>query len=155
MKLTFSLIFLLLLGCSGDKNSQFKYEKDININIDMRTMMLGEWCGEKILDNGTYQKWVINRFEDGIYKIEFTQIRTNGAESECGEYGLWGIRNPIYFSAMRGFITNGQQRPADTTKSSFYDAYEIVLLTESEFTYKSFKSGNTFTINRQCGKRQT
>ena len=67
-----------------------------------------------------------------------------------GEYGFWGIRNPIYFTSMRGFIENGQPTPADPTTPAFYDAYKIELLTEQEFTYRSYTSGNAFTVKRQC-----
>lgn len=116
----------------------------------MRYMMLGEWCGQKTHRDGTYQKWLVYRFPDGTYKIDFTKIGLNGDAENWGEYGMWGIRNPIYFTAMRGFIENGEVDPADPTDATYYDAYRVLSLTETEFTYKSYTSGNTFTVNRQC-----
>lgn len=144
---------LVITGCASLGNSEFS--KDKASTAEMRHLLLGNWCGEKKLDDGTYQKWEVERYSDGIYRIDFTLIELSGDKKQWGEYGLWGVRNPIYFTAMRGFIDNEQSRPADPEEPAYYDAYKILSLTPNEFTYKSYTSGNTFTLKRQCGANET
>ena len=139
---------LILSGCAGLNEGEFGQDK--SATIKMRSLMLGKWCGEKKHEDDTYQKWLVDRFPDGTYRIDFTTVSSSGEEESWGEYGLWGIRAPIYFTAMRGFIENGQLTPADPTDPLFYDAYKVVSLTEHNFTYKSYTSGNEFTVKRQC-----
>lgn len=152
-RIIFSLFTLIAIGCASTNNSDFAQDKSITVN--MRSLLVGEWCGEKTHDDGTYQKWLITRFLDGTYRIDFTKVSSTGEEEQWGEYGLWGIRAPIYFTAMRGFVEDGLLVPADPTEPAFYDAYSVVLLAEGEFTYKSYTSGNTFTVRRQCSAKKT
>lgn len=153
IRLVFVLAVLLLVGCASINEDEFNQDK--STTVKMRSLMLGKWCGEKTHEDGTYQKWLVNRFSDGTYRIDFLKIDPAGKEEKWGEYGLWGIRDPIYFTVMRGFIENNQATPADPTEPAFYDAYKVLLLSGSEFTYKSYTSGNTFTIKRQCSASKT
>ena len=153
LRIIFMIAVLMITGCASINDSEFGRDK--STTIKMRTLMLGVWRGEKNHDDGTYQKWLVTRFPDGTYRIDFSKVSPTGRKESWGEYGLWGIRNPIYFTAMRGFIENSNPTPADPTDSTFYDAYKVVLLTEQEFTYKSYTSGSTFTIKRQCSANKT
>lgn len=150
------IMALILTGCAGfpKQKKDGDSANDKVVTERMRATMLGDWCGEKMHTDGTYQKWLVKRFADGTYRIDFTTVDTFGSEESWGEYGLWGIRTPIYFTAMRGFIEDGRMVPADTSLADFYDAYKIISLTDRAFTYKSYTSGNVFSINRQCNKRK-
>ena len=88
------LIAMVLSGCMTTGERDFQHDRDIT--IQMRSMMLGQWCGEKVHTDGTHQRWIVDRFVDGTYQIMFTVIRPGEAVDQWGEYGLWGIRHPKY-----------------------------------------------------------
>ncbi|HCS26800.1 MAG TPA: hypothetical protein DIW43_05075 [Spongiibacteraceae bacterium] len=154
VKIVLTIIALTLAGCSVTKTAQpgDEFGLDHAITERMRDALLGRWCGEKIYSDGTVQRWTVLRLRDGAYKVDFYTIDADGKEERWGEYGLWGVRAPIYFTAMRGFIKEARAREADTTNALFYDAYKVVELNEEVFTYKSYTSGNTFTLTRECGE---
>ncbi len=152
LKWLLSIASLALVGCvspaAEDPVQEFGY--DSRETAAMRQMMLGVWCGEKKFEDGGYQKWLVERFPDGTYRIDFTKTSPGGRADTWGEFGIWGIRKPIYFTAMRGVIQNDRAAQVDPTNPDLYDAYKVLSLTEQEFTYRSYTSGNTFTIKRQC-----
>lgn len=153
---TLALIFVfILIGCAGlPKNgSDAEFYNAPSLTEEMRELMLGDWCGEKLHADGVYQRWLVKRFPDGMYRIDFMTLDTAGKQETWSEYGIWGVRAPIYFTAMRGFIEDEESVEADTNEPVFYDAYKIIKLTEQEFTYRSYASGNVFTVNRVCKER--
>lgn len=156
-KLAVLILLVFLAGCAsnGIQPSSTEATFDREVTNEMRKKMIGEWCGDKWYDDGSYRKWWVNRLEDGTYKIDFTNINAEGTVKNTSEYGLWGVRAPIYFSAMRGFIEDNRPIPADTTRADLYDAYKILELTHEEFKYKSYTSGNEFVLRRSCSGDNT
>ncbi len=113
-----------------------------------RALLLGDWYGEKTHDDGVLQRWHVKRAADGSYLIHFLITNPDGSNEEWAEAGIWGVRKPIYFTAVRAFVGPEGTQAADTTDYGLYDAYSIVNLTEDEFTYKSYTSGNEFTLKK-------
>ncbi|MGY0216466.1 hypothetical protein ACWJJH_03645 [Endozoicomonadaceae bacterium StTr2] len=118
-------------------------------NNAAREMLQGEWCGSKTYPNGARQQWVVNRHEDGTYRIDFLTNHYDETES-WSEIGIWGVRFPVYFTATRGFVDEKGQYPAKTTKPDLYEAYQIDEVSEDSFSYISFRSGNRYRITRNC-----
>ncbi|MFK8013336.1 MAG: hypothetical protein AB8B80_14950 [Marinicellaceae bacterium] len=142
----------LLPSCVSTEFSKIKnnYEESKIETADAKKLMLGQWCGKHTDEDGSHAEWTVNRFKDGTYQIDFMEKNKNGVEDHWGEFGVWGIRLPIYFTASQGFIENEKPYLANTEDSSLYDAYKVVELTDSFFTYDSYTSGNRFTVTRDC-----
>ncbi|MGO4892895.1 hypothetical protein [Flavobacterium sp. W21_SRS_FM6] len=150
---TTGLLFALLLmaGCVAKQAIQSPQSVPAKQqNTIMRESLLGQWCGEKIHENGMYQKWVVNRASNGTYKIDFTTVEVSGVKEQWSEMGMWGFRYPIYFTSVQAFADKGSVYPADTSDPSLYDAYEIQELNNEFFSYKSYASGKVFTVKRTC-----
>lgn len=141
---------LLLITCTHSLADTASVESNKQKTIEMRDILIGKWCGNKHLANGDYQIWTVNRHADGTYQINFTLTKKDKTKSTWGEYGIWGVRYPIYFTAVRGFIDKAEKFPADTTSPDLYDAFSIKSMTKESFTYKSLTSGNVFTISKNC-----
>lgn len=148
---------LFLSGCEQIVNTQADVSGNAKADIrleakQLRDSMMGVWCGKKTFDDGGSQSWTIERYRDGTYVVLFKTTSKNGVNKQEAEYGMWGIRYPIYFTAVLGFIKDGVPTPANTDNHTFYEAYNIQTLTDNEFTYTSYKSGNTFTVIKECGE---
>lgn len=113
-----------------------------------RKILIGHWLGEKKHDNGQLQKWLVHRRADGIYRIDFRTTETDGTIDQWSEVGIWGVRLPIYFTAMRGRVDGEKVEPANGAIAAYYDAYRVLELSDDAFTYNSYASGNTFTVRR-------
>ncbi len=148
MKYLFLLTLLITSTASLADEASVAANKEKT--AQMREMLIGKWCGSKHLADGDYQRWMVNRKSDGTYAIKFTLTKKDKTSETWGEYGIWGIRYPIYFTAVRGFIDEGSSFPADTNTPTLYDAFRVKNLTSDSFTYKSFTSGNTFTVSKKC-----
>lgn len=143
------LLSILLIICSpafADNTIEENKQK----TIQTRAILIGKWCGNQQLLNGDHQIWTVNRYASGTYKINVTLTKKDGEKSTWGEYGIWGVRYPIYFTAARGFIENKKRFPADTTSADLYDAFTIKSVTAQDFTYQSLTSGNTYTVSKKC-----
>jgi len=81
----------------------------------MRALLIGRFLGEKTLKDGTLQRWLVTRLNDGNYFIQFKTKKIDGADDSWSEVGIWGVRAPIYFTAMRGHVNNQRISPSDHT----------------------------------------
>jgi len=145
------LITLLVSGCSGidstfEPNQGFEFYPRAQTE-QQRSALLGKWKGERISDRDRIL-WLVARYPDGTYTIEFRLTEANGDSDSWTEYGIWGVRKPIYFSATRGYVVNGELKPTDVSRASLYDAYRIDTLDPVTFSYTSYTSGNSFTSTK-------
>ncbi|GEA06912.1 hypothetical protein KUL42_16730 [Alteromonas sp. KUL42] len=150
--LVLSLFLTISLGCSTS-NKLEKPESSIvskEFSNEVRTKLLGKWCGTKKHDDGLLQQWNVERHEDGSYRVDFSTTASDGSQENWSEFGMWGVRYPIYFTAVQGFSGENGPYRANTKDPDLYDAYTIIEIEEEHFTYKSFTSGNTFTLHRKC-----
>lgn len=112
-----------------------------------RNLMVGKWLGEATSDDGELRVTLSERSENGTYRITFRNYE-GGKYEESIEVGLWGISGPVYFTIMRGWMTAGEFRPADTTQAYYYDAYRIISLDEKSFEYVSVETADRFSVRR-------
>ena len=153
MKITSAIIISLAFMTTAFA-SEIKPEKtdfefyDRAITADARAELVGRWYGEKAQDDQSIKKWVVTRQDDGTYELKYKIIAKDGTMEIGVEFGIWGVRLPIYFTAMRGYLENGEMVDADTTDASLYDAYKITMVDKNSFTYHSYTSGNQFTVKK-------
>lgn len=116
---------------------------------DRWTMMVGKWLGEIDIKGGGKQKWLVQRFPNGTYKIHFRIYLKDGSVQNVIEAGHWGISGPIYFSINRAIADeNGEFRATDPSDPHYYDAYEIKEFTDKILRYRHFETDNEFQIKK-------
>jgi hypothetical protein len=109
--------------------------------------MIGRWYGEAKLEGGGDRMWLAERFPDGSFQIDFVFRTPHGDENQT-EVGLWGISAGVYFTITKGWIEQGVLQPASPEDASFYDAYEILELTERTFRYRHFGTGRSYHLRK-------
>lgn len=115
---------------------------------ELRDSMVGNWLGEAPLKDGGTRKWLMQRKADGTYLVTFKLMPADKPEEIWHEVGFWGVSYPIYFSIMKGWVTENGIEPSDPSDPYFYDAYKIISVDSEKFKYKSFSSGNAFIIKK-------
>ncbi len=116
--------------------------------IQLRNMMLGRWFGDSPTKDGGRRMHIVERRPDGTMKVTFRLIDGKGNVNEQSEIALWGVSGPVYFSITRGWLDGPDFHPADPTQSIYYDAYEILELTDRTFRYRHFTTGSEYRIDR-------
>lgn len=145
--LSITLIIIIDLCATAIAN-----EDNPTLTDEMRKILIDKWCGIRTDNDGSIQKWTVQRFPNGTYKVLFISQDSTGKKKEWGESGVWGIRYPIYFTITTGFIEGTAEFPIDTNDSDLYDAYQILNLSDKEFTYKSYRSDKVFTVTKNCNQ---
>lgn len=110
--------------------------------------MIGKWYGKQPTKEGGVREWVIDRKADGVNVVDFRTIDSNNDVYRKIEIGEWGISGPIYFTIYKASVENDVLYPVAPGDPYNYDAYQIITLTDEHFTYKSFSTGNEFTVKR-------
>ena len=136
-----------LTNCTGSIRSLVKPDLTASA-IEKRNLMIGKWLGEMKDEKGNLQKWLTTRFPDGTYKIQFRTPNEENNYKEQVEVGLWGISGPIYFTIMKGWITESQFVPSDPKNPTYYDAYEIIEISQNKFKYHSYDADITFNVKK-------
>lgn len=98
--------------------------------------LVGNWYGQKTLDNGDLQKWKVTRSTDGTYQINFEISSSEGKQSLI-ENGLWSYSGCLY--SVIGNSFNGQ-------RTLFQEVYRVQELTDDKFTYTNYRTGRTYTV---------
>lgn len=111
-------------------------------------MMIGKWLGEAPTKEGGVRRWLVERFENGTYKIHFQTMSRNTIVKDTIEVGFWGISGPVYFGIYRGNVQNGELVLSDPSDPYNYDAYEILELDENRFRYRHYETGNEFELRK-------
>ena len=138
-------IVLLLGGCA----SPISTIKETSPDADQRrASMLGSWYGEELTKDGSQRLELVDRGEDGTLQVRFRIIEASGRTWEQTEVGLWGITGPVYFTITRGWLHGDKLELADPTDAGFYDAYRVLELTTERFRYRSYASGDVYTLRR-------
>jgi hypothetical protein len=161
MKTYLSLIvisFAFFSGCSTvvTSNEEIQAVKELE-NSDRSkkwSLMTGRWYGNQPTKDGGRREQITEKYSDGSYKIDFRIHKSDESFDDHSEVGYWGVSGPIYFSIFKGWLHNGQISPASPSDPYNYDAYEIISLNEKEFKYKSFSSGNIYTLIKVDAKFQ-
>lgn len=114
--------------------------------------MIGRWYGSQPIDGGGVRQQLTERNGDGTYRITMRYVDANGKLKEGVEVGQWGIVGPVYFSIFRGWVKNGMFTPSSPSEPYNYDAYEVLLLTDDRFQYKSYSTGSIYTLEKVSEK---
>jgi len=116
--------------------------------ILLRNMMLGRWFGEAPTKDGGRRMEIVERRPNGTMTIRFRVIDAAGKVDEQTQVEIWGISGPVYFTIMRGWLEGKRFEPADPTQTYYYDAYEILELTNRTFRYRHFTTGSEYKLDR-------
>lgn len=149
--LAFFVVLLMTAGCASTLTPVAVSPSKPDLpesKLDQHAMMIGAWRGEAPLKEGGTKKWLVQRSADGTYQIAFLIESTDGEIERSQEVGFWGVSGPIYFTIMKGWVTDGEFRPSDPTNAYFYDAYQIVSMTPDRFEYQSYASGSRYLLER-------
>ncbi len=111
-------------------------------------MVVGRWFNEAPTKDGGKRFSISERNPDGTFVVRFRVIEASGKVWEQTELGFWGVDGPIYFTITRGFLDNGKVVATNPMDPTFYDAYEILELTESTMRYRSVGNADEFTTRR-------
>ena len=150
--LTLVLMCIAVASCTGVSSvTRFK-ESESAQTVAQREMLIGSWKGDVPIKNGGNRTWIIQRNNDGAYKVDFIFIDKSGAVSKHSEVGIWGTSAGFYFTATRGFVESGGFIGADTTDATLYDIYKITSLTQDTFEYQNLSTGNSFIVKRIHGQ---
>ena len=142
---------LVLVSCASVSPVTHSKENETAQTIAQRQALVGTWRGEAPVKSGGSRSWVVQRYVDGTYQVDFTLIDAAGTKSSHSEFGVWGTSAGIYFTATRGYVESSGIVPADTTDPTLYDAYKIIDLTQDAFEYQNLSTGNRFIVKRTHG----
>ena len=113
-----------------------------------RKALLGKWYGIASAADGGSKEWLIERLNDGTYRIDFRFTSANGIISSQSEVGFWGISEDIYFRIFRGWVMANGMKPADASDPDHYDAYEVLALTQNYFRYRHLGLREIYTVKK-------
>ncbi|UYW02235.1 hypothetical protein K5I29_04855 [Flavobacterium agricola] len=89
--------------------------------IDSR--FVGMWKGT---DNGSYfvgevNSWILNRYENGVFKIQFTTQYANGGVETLEEQGEWWVTDRLFYELKE--------------KATHYECYAFVVLSPNTIQF--------------------
>ena len=116
--------------------------------IDAWRLMVGKWFGSHPTRQGGRRAWLISRSADGTYHVTFRLRERDGRYVEQSQSGEWGIAGSVYFTITKGIMEDGEWTAVDARDPYYRDAYRIISLNESVFTYRNHVTGNEFTVVR-------
>ena len=147
------MVISFLCGCSAAKQNTVPGVKPPlpTSAYETRKLLIGKWLGEAKTDEGNRRQSLLDRLPNGTYKIFFRTYKSDASFEDQCEVGLWGFSGSVFFSIMRGWIVNEKFIPADPTDPAYYDAYEILKLTEQEFEYRHIPTNYIFRAKRVLG----
>lgn len=113
-----------------------------------RRTLLGKWYGIAKGNDGGSKEWLIERLNDGTYRIDFRFTSAIGVISSQSEVGFWGVSEDIYFRIFRGWAELEGMKSADPTDPDHYDAYEILALSSNYFRYRHLGLREIYTVKK-------
>ncbi|ODN65962.1 hypothetical protein [Methylophaga muralis] len=143
---------IFLVGCETTQTSSKSVAiAKPNLSIsqeDQWHLMVGKWYGNQPSKEGGAKQWIVERYPNGNYRIDFRTIKNDGNIESSSEVGQWGVSGPVYFSSFRGWLEGDNVKPSDPSDPYNYDAYQIIKLNNEIFEYEHFLTGNRFTLKR-------
>jgi len=148
-----TILTLLLSGCTSSTSSNSVIAKvKPNLTLSQEKtwqLMQGKWYGDQSTDDNGKREWLVERYPDGTYKIDFRQTNKDGTKNDSTEVGQWGVSGNIYFSIFRGRVINKKMLPVNPSNPYNYDAYKILQLNDEIFKYEATSSNHRFTAKRK------
>ena len=106
-------------------------------------LLKGKWLGEKKRKDGSVHKWLTQHSNDGTYMTVFFND-----DERTVEVGEWGVSRNIEFKIFKGWIEDGSFKPALPQDHWTRDAYEIIILTDQDYEYRSLETGNLYRAKK-------
>ena len=147
---------LLLAGCAwnnatGPVDASLAKPGTPEQTAQRRNLLTGCWVGAAQIKGGGQRVWLVQREDDGRFRIDF-RTQVDNAEAEVTtEVGSWGVSGDIYFTITRGWLTPNGPQAADMGDPYFYDAYLIEALDEQQFVYRHAETGYSYRVTRPVG----
>ena len=142
---------MILSGCHDDPrgNAPVDAEKPWILGAkERRTAMLGRWHGSAPTKDGGRRKWLMERFPDGTFEVQFVTVLPDGRVQHRVERGLWGIAGNVYFTITRSYWKDGLFVDFNPDNASLYDAYDVLALDAQHFRYRGVETGSVFEVQR-------
>ncbi len=103
-------------------------------------ILVGNWVGETQIDeNGNQTKWVVQRNQDGTYKIDFEFI-TNNDTSYSSEEGYWSYSGCLYSVIVNS--VNGK-------KALYQEIYRVHEIKNYVMAYTNYRTGKNYTVTKE------
>lgn len=146
-----SFLILIFAACSTLDTSQSQNQasgQHLMTQAESWAMLQGRWYGHIELEAGAYREWLVERKANGFYQIHFRSVDANGAVKDRIEAGEWGVVGSIYFSIYKADIIAGGYYPVSLSEPSYRDGYQIIVLNDSEFRYRSLNEAIDYKVKR-------
>ncbi len=144
---------IMLSGCASTTQTSSRPVSSVKPAVALSQeeqwhMMVGKWYGEQPTKEGGIRKWLVERFINGTYRIDFRISKEDGTVDVLAEVGEWGISGPVYFSSFRGWVHGERIERSDRSDPYNYDAYRILQLSDTVFEYQHYSTGNHFLVRK-------
>lgn len=158
---TLLVLFTLLIGCKAQEEPlslpefiQSWTQEPRSTEQQIWDGLVGNWYGSLIREDGARHQWLMRRFADGTYEIDFQVTSTDGQVRLSRETGQWGVAGGIYFSIFRGWLYGNEFEPSDPSDAFNYDAYRMLELHPDRLVYESLKTNTRYEAHRVPGAFQ-
>lgn len=156
MKISTALSLFLLAGCAWNDAAR---TPDVALakpgtpvqTAERRRLLTGCWVGAAQIEGGGQRVWLVQRGDDGRFRIDFRTEVDNADAETTTEVGSWGVSGEIYFTITRGWLTPNGPQAADMGDPYFYDAYLIEALDDQQFVYRHAETGYAYRVTRPVG----
>jgi len=158
MRLVLLAIFLslALAGCRTAVQTEAA-PQTVNANkprtpdavYQLRQHLVGAWYGDQRTTHGGRRRWIMRRAADGTFRVSFHTVDPVEGNYDETEVGVWGVSGRYLIT-----LTQGWARPDGTVEASpsqspyFWDLYEVLSLTNDEFSCLSIETGDRFQSRR-------
>lgn len=142
------VMLLSLAGFTSEQPVDPAKPEDAPAAVERRAMMIGRWFSDTPTKDGGRIMQFVDRRSDGRMTIWFRTVDGAGLVDDQTEVAMWGISGSVYFTITVGWLHEGRLSRADPTSAYFYDAYEILELTEHAFRYRHVVTGNAWQVRR-------
>lgn len=158
MRLSWLVPLAIISGCASQQQClptlQNDEKPEVFADSVNRAQLIGRWLGEsKVKNGGPTVKTLSERRADGTFVVQF-RMEGAGKVRDQVEAGFWGFSGGIYFTLTRAIKHGARFDPVDATDASFYDAYKALVISPSEFSYRSLSTGEQFTVKKVGEKFQ-
>ena len=105
----------------------------------------GKWYGQRI-ENDKLLHWLIDRKEDGTYKLYFKECHSGILSGSQIEAGDWTYNNGMYRTVTKLLIDSEGPYQPDTPDKVYIEEYEAISLTDEIFIYRHIEKQKQYKV---------
>jgi hypothetical protein len=125
-------------------------------DVVSRRMLIGTWAGRTTDIHGVQHVARQTRWPNGTYVDHFIAISPTGTVSfDQDECGRWGISGDIYFTITLSIRQGEVWQPVPADDPDFYDAYQVLRLTDQTFETRDVVNGSVDHVTRVLATPET